>query len=220
MSLPMGLSIFSARLLIGIELIIGVLLLANLIPGITWLFTTILIIGFTVFLFIQVITGVEENCNCFGNVLQLSPLASLIKNIVILGLLFWLKKYLNAVTCKMRIGYVVPLIVLSLIVPFILNPAINLLFKHKEYPLTELTQQSKIIEDKFAPNRDFNIYEGKKVVCFYSLKCVYCIKGAEKLSQLADQHGFNENVLVFLLAMKRMLNGSIMTQIQIVLTIE
>jgi uncharacterized membrane protein YphA (DoxX/SURF4 family) len=197
-----NLSIILSHLLIGVELILGSLFLFNLLQKQTWYFSIFLISGFTVFLLVQVFQQSGENCNCFGELITLSPIESLIKNLVIIVLLIWQKLQIKSEVIRKKTQYIVPIILIGLIIPFMINTPFRIFSKHKEFPIAEFSKQSEVIKNKFLSTSTFNLYEGKMVVCFYSLRCLYCRKAAEKLSRLACQYSFTDKVLVFFLGIE------------------
>lgn len=91
---PMGFSedfaVFFSRILIGIELALGVLLLQNnylrriIIPA-----TILMLVVFTTHLTIDTIQngGNSGNCGCFGSLLPMTPIEAIIKNVVAIILL-------------------------------------------------------------------------------------------------------------------------------------
>ncbi|WP_333659622.1 MauE/DoxX family redox-associated membrane protein, partial [Flavobacterium sp.] len=94
---PMGFSEgfapYFSRILIGIELALGVLLLQKnflrsiVIPG-----TILLLAVFTTHLTIDSFMngGNSGNCGCFGSLLPMTPIEAIIKNVVAMILLVWL----------------------------------------------------------------------------------------------------------------------------------
>lgn len=95
---PMGFSedvaVFFSRILIGIELALGILLLQNnylrriIIPA-----TILMLVVFTTHLTIDTIQngGNSGNCGCFGSLLPMTPIEAIIKNVVaIILLVFYL----------------------------------------------------------------------------------------------------------------------------------
>lgn len=99
---PMGFSEgfapYFSRTLIGIEFALGLLLLQRhflkrlVIPA-----TILLLVVFIVHLTIDTITnGNAGNCGCFGELLPMTPVEAIIKNIVAVGLLVWLHRLLPA----------------------------------------------------------------------------------------------------------------------------
>ena len=91
---PMGFSedvaVFFSRILIGIELALGILLLQNnylrriIIPA-----TILMLVVFTTHLTIDTIQngGNSGNCGCFGSLLPMTPIEAIIKNLVAIILL-------------------------------------------------------------------------------------------------------------------------------------
>ncbi len=82
---------YFARLIIGIELGLGIALIQNHffkrfpIPA-----TALLLIAFCIHLSYQIAIGQGGNCGCFGQFIEMTPTEALIKNIVTLALLGWL----------------------------------------------------------------------------------------------------------------------------------
>ena len=85
---------FATRLLIATEGTIGILLLLGIYPKqVKWL-SIIMLAGFTVYVLLKpVLFNVDnENCHCFGTVLLLNDRQTLIKNIILLAVsyfMFW-----------------------------------------------------------------------------------------------------------------------------------
>ena len=97
---PMGFSegfapLFS-RTLIGIEFALGLLLLQpHYLKKIVTPATILLLVVFIVHLTIDTISnGNAGNCGCFGELLPMTPIEAIIKNVVAVGLLVWLYKLL------------------------------------------------------------------------------------------------------------------------------
>ena len=79
-----GLAKVVSRLLIGFEFTLAILLLLPYyLKKIIFPATIGLIAVFTVHLFVQVIQGDASNCGCFGELIPMTPLEALIKNIFI-----------------------------------------------------------------------------------------------------------------------------------------
>ncbi|MFL9844417.1 MauE/DoxX family redox-associated membrane protein [Flavobacterium rhizosphaerae] len=87
-----GLAVFLSRILIGAELALGILMLQrNYLKRFVVPATMGLLVVFTVHLIVTIATtGNNGNCGCFGDLLPMTPLESVFKNIVLLGLLIWL----------------------------------------------------------------------------------------------------------------------------------
>lgn len=88
---------YFSRTLIGIEFALGFLLLHNHYLKKITIPATISLLGiFIIHLSYEVITkGNTGNCGCFGELLPMSPVEAILKNIVAIGLLIWLWKILD-----------------------------------------------------------------------------------------------------------------------------
>lgn len=83
---------YLSRTLIGFELLLGILFLMNIklrrftIPG-----SLVILSAFTIYLIYLELTGAGgENCGCFGEILPMSGVASIIKNLVFIGITAYL----------------------------------------------------------------------------------------------------------------------------------
>lgn len=85
---------YFSRILIGIEFALGFLLLHNHYLKKITIPATIGLLGvFILHLSYEVIThGNTGNCGCFGELLPMTPIEAIIKNIIAIGLLVWLWK--------------------------------------------------------------------------------------------------------------------------------
>ena len=99
---PLGFSEGSApyfsRILIGIEFALGIaILLKDYLKKITIPATILLLSVFVIHLsYTTFISGNSGNCGCFGELLPMTPVEAIIKNIIAIGLLVWLFKILPA----------------------------------------------------------------------------------------------------------------------------
>lgn len=64
-------------------------------------------------------------------------------------------------------------------------------------PVELFGQYSKDIQNQFIETPDFSPLRGKKAICFFSLKCTHCRKGAQQISIFAKNQQLTENFLVF-----------------------
>ena len=195
--LPERLSVIISRLFIGVELTIGFFLLLNLFPKLTWYLTSLLIFGFTVFLLIQFFSGSTENCNCFGELITFSIGESILKNIGIAVLLCLMKVFRQDGVLSLNKKFSIPILLICFSIPFLIDFPASTLSKLKEFPVSDFTDKSDLIKQSFSISDSFNIYQGKKVLCFFSLRCIYCRKAAHKLTIWLKKLNFDKNVLVF-----------------------
>ena len=164
-----------ARLIIGMELILGCLLLAHQYLKYTLLISKLLLLLFSIYLFIEIISyGNNGDCGCFGNAFSLSPLASLGKNLALLLFLYWIKKS-NRKSWNNALASLA-LIMLCLAVPFISNPL------HKT--LNERPINLAPLSTRIAPKFIDSLKKERRIIAFLSLGCPHCRKAAILFQQL------------------------------------
>ncbi len=86
---------FVARILIGLEFLIGLLLVFNIqLHKIAYKWGIGLILLFCIYLLLLIsFNGNKGNCGCFGAYIQMTPLQALLKNMIMLAIFFVLNKY-------------------------------------------------------------------------------------------------------------------------------
>lgn len=170
-----GLDIFSfelsgvaARLLIGFEFTLGILLITRFfLKAVDWVaFLTLSL--FSLFLLSLLWKGEDGNCYCFGETIEFTPLASLLKNLVFFALLYFGSK-VSEVHWRYA-GYFCPsLLCLSVLLCFILK-----------WPYF-LTSQPVVDYDEvaFSAFMEKNEHQeawsrGDRLVAFVSPSCSHC----------------------------------------------
>ena len=93
-----GFAPYFSRILIGIEFALGIaILLKDYLKKITIPATILLLAVFTIHLsYTTFVSGNAGNCGCFGDLIPMTPVEAIIKNIIAIGLLVWLFKLLPA----------------------------------------------------------------------------------------------------------------------------
>ena len=182
-----------ARLIISSECIIGVLLILNINFDVIKKITAGILAAFSVFLTWQIIQGNNENCHCFGEIIQFTPTESLLKNILLLIFLFAIWKN-SGFNIKHASSLRLFLIVFVFVFPMILIPPDFML----KWP--QMEQNTLEIASKRAQNNPnlqaAKITEGKKIVCMLSTKCGYCVRAANIISVIAEKNDLN-NAIVY-----------------------
>ena len=186
-SISWELSPFLARLVIGVEYFLGAFMLLQLflrrftLPAL--LFVMFL---FTFYVTYSIVTGSEESCNCLGDFLQLSPMESMIKNIVILTILFSIYYLSSDSKNKFHHKYIVIGISLfTLSAPYIFYPiesSSTSKYSSDENKELQLDSLYTNIDKAQIPLVDFR--KGKHIVAFLSLRCSHCRKAGLKLATM------------------------------------
>lgn len=183
-----------SRLLIAGELLLGLFLIFNIRPKLTWTTSMIVMLLFTLFLIFTAIFRNDSNCHCFGDIIELSPLESIVKNLIIIVLLYIVKNSMMNDQRPMKYRFM-PLIfvVASISVPFIITPP-DSIYKmiystEKEintidfYESLDDLAKFDFSDEKFLDSTAvMDVEEGKYLIGFVSAGCKYCKIGVKKLS--------------------------------------
>jgi uncharacterized membrane protein YphA (DoxX/SURF4 family)/thiol-disulfide isomerase/thioredoxin len=184
---------FIARILIGLEFFIGLLLFINLNPRkIAYKLGVATLLIFCVYLvLLMLFTGNKGNCGCFGSYIQMTPLQALVKNIIMLALFFVLFKFYEGwqLPSKLRFVIVLPFLA-AFVMPFVLNPVA---LDYSEAYLNKADENYKLELDSLYNNAQLNIppkslSEGKHIVAFMSLTCPHCRIAANKMRIIHERN--------------------------------
>jgi hypothetical protein len=175
-----------ARLLIGLEFFLGLLLILNYnLKKFTLPFTAGLLLFFIIYLGIQIFTsGDKGNCGCFGEHLPMTPSQAILKNVILL--MVCLVIYFLSVSWKIKFNALfLSLTGLTILfIPFVVNPIdyaynSNNLDEKVNYPLElNLLYQPEDTVKIEVPNVELRT--GKHVLAFMSLTCQHCRVAAKK----------------------------------------
>ena len=186
-----------ARLVIAAELLVGAFLIAKILYKPTWWLTLLMLVGFTFFLVYVAIFRQDSNCHCMGDLVELNPAYSIIKNLITIVLLFFIRKEEDyQFKGKKAVGIV--LAVLALGVPFILFPtdATYNLFKKSDNNVNEKSFE-QFIQDSVAQSR--NIQVGNYGLGYSGSGCKYCKLSAKKINTMVENNQLDTNKVVFII---------------------
>lgn len=181
---------FIARLFLALEFFLGILLLLNWNAGNRLLAKlTILLLGiFTIYLIaIIFFQGNSGNCGCFGNYIKMTPLESIIKNIVLISLASVLLLQDRQVNLSSKKYIILSCAIASVATPFVLNP-----ISSGHPPHAEEINYRLNLDALYAKQRpdtpSVDLMKGKRVIAFLSLTCPHCKIGAQKLNLIHQQN--------------------------------
>lgn len=160
-----------ARVLIGFELAIGLLFFQPFsIKKIVIPSSFIFLVGFTIYLgYTAIILNDTQNCGCFGEMIKMSPVESIIKNIALIGLLLLLFKWSD----DKKNYLVAPLIIVfSAAVVFIAVP----IKSQKDLKFAEYTN--------FVGAGRVDLSYGDKLIAVMNTECDHCQFLAKDLAGL------------------------------------
>lgn len=180
---------FLSRMIIAFELFLSIALLqTHYLKKVVIPLATLLLLGFSIHLTILIFQGSASNCGCFGELIPMTPLQALIKNILTICILAFL--YVKTKPKEKSNNWVLPSMLLAttvfmfLYVPLDAKEADKVVFEQK------LSVYSKYVED---------IDQGEKLLCFFVPGCDHCQAAAKEITALSTSiEDFPEVHIVFM----------------------
>ncbi|HET8573848.1 MAG TPA: MauE/DoxX family redox-associated membrane protein [Edaphocola sp.] len=174
------LSAIAARFFIGLEAALGLMMFLNVFGRKKWVLKAclVLLLVFSVHLVILWINeGSAVDCGCMGSVVRMNPWVSLLKNIVLIVLVWLLMRFSK----EEHNGYnhVLSIIITAIIIaaPFVLFP-----IGPRSMPMSTLYAPAQ----PMSPKQELR--HGKHIVCFMSLTCPHCRDAAALIHQIVEKH--------------------------------
>ena len=163
----------------------------------------LMMVGFTLFLVYAAIFRNDSNCHCFGSLIELDPVQSIVKNIITIVLLLFIRNEQShdykPIIKRWLIGIS---IVASLIIPFVAVPMdviYNKIYSEKENVNTVAFYESLSDSTYFDGNKLMDVSEGRYLINYALAGCKYCRIGAEKLTLMVDRHGISHEKVKFII---------------------
>ena len=202
------LTTFVSRIIIIGEFILGLFLILKINYRFVWKTSLIILILFTLFLTYVAIFRRDSNCHCFGELIELNPLESIVKNLILILLLLLSQQ--SAVSGHRPKFLVLSSSFLVLIVVFIISPP-DSIYKmiystEKEVSSIDLHESFDEVvkidfkEDEIAFDSisAFDVKE-KQLIAVVSSGCKYCKLGLKKLSLMMKNGGISpDDVDIFI----------------------
>ena len=175
-----------ARLVIAFEFLLGIFLLLKQFYKPVWWLMQLTLTGFTLFLIYVALFRNDTNCHCFGDFIELNPLHSIIKNVITMALLLFIRKESDYQFRfkKLVIGIC---FTIGIIVPFIVFPmdALYNKFRHPKEPIN-IVSFEKLQQDTTL--KEFNIEQGNYLLAFYISKCKFCKLSMKKVNAIVNKY--------------------------------
>jgi hypothetical protein len=166
-----GIAPYISRFIIGAEFFLAItILFNNYLKKIIIPLSFIMIAIFSIHLSTQIF-GNSENCGCFGDLIPMTPLEALIKNILTLIILYFI--YIKSEDSKSNLH--------NLIVLF-------LLISTTMFASLPVTSQSKSASNNFVSyveDENFKNLQDQKILCFFDAGCEHCQYTARSLDSLS-----------------------------------
>lgn len=183
------LSVVAARLLIGFEFTLGVLLISRfflkMVDGVALAILSL----FTLFLLSLIVKGEDGNCYCFGETIEFTPVASLLKNLVFFALLYFGSK-VSEVRWKYAGCFCPSLLFLSVLLCFVLKWPYSL----TSQPVVNYDEAAfETFMEKDGHREAWS--RGECLVAFVSPSCSHCRLLSRKIHSTLVQNGLPDSVV-------------------------
>lgn len=176
---------FVARFIISFEITLGLFIIFNVYIRQVLKISITMLVVFTIYLIYTLIAkGNSENCGCFGTLIKMTPVESIIKNAALLVLCFALLFLIKPFNWRYKIIILIAGILISLAGTYILNPVIieepGIVTDRYKFNISSLGEYN-------YNNKVYDLSKDKKIVCFFSMKCQFCRLAAYKMSVIREK---------------------------------
>lgn len=186
----------AARGIIASEILAGILLIIKVKYKAAWWLTLLMLIGFSCLLVYVILFRDDSNCHCMGDLVELKPAVSLIKNIVTIALL-WLIRKEEDYPFKWRNWALAGSLVAAFVPPFALFPTdsvYNLFSRSNNLDYNE-TAFNGLMADTSMQN--LRLENGNFIIGVISSGCPHCKTGCLKLSEIVNKNQLDTNRVLF-----------------------
>ncbi|MCF8412486.1 MAG: hypothetical protein K9G44_03650 [Melioribacteraceae bacterium] len=163
-----------ARLVVGLEFAIGLLLIQRYFIKTFVSPLTLVVLGiFSLHLLYLIFIGEDGNCGCFGEMIAMSPLSSLLKNVVLILIVLYVWYYSKQNTTH----FWIPILLLILALPsaFIYSPQkTNTKFEFSGYT-------------QFENRGNVDLSVGTNLIAIFNTECDHCQEAAMQIGELKNE---------------------------------
>jgi len=173
----------AARAIIACELLVGILLIAKVKYKEAWWLTMLMLVGFSFLLVYVILFRNDSNCHCMGDLVEIKPSLSLIKNLLVIALMLLIRKE-EDYRFRGRVTVLVIAILTAIAVPFALFPMDNIynLFSKTSTKSCNEAEFNSFLQDSVM--QDIHLDEGNFIVGVVSSGCKFCRIGCLKMSEM------------------------------------
>lgn len=196
--LSLNVSFIVARLVIVIELLLGIGLVSHVWKRFIDTMTLLALVCFTLFLGYAAILGRTDSCQCMGSLVDLNPIQSILKNA---GLIILLLIAMGAKEWQWQRRWLIWLFVILGILGITAGVFVRSAPDNWLYPASEEMYNRDQLQKAIAPDGDlasFNLNEGRHVIAFLSPTCKLCKMADEKMAHIYRRNDLDSNRFIYL----------------------
>ncbi len=181
----------AARLVISAELLMGVSFISGLAFRAIWRFAFIIMVLLTGFLTWQYFSGDEGNCFCLGELAELSPGWSLLKNLLLIALLL-LVRTSKALRFRKPGVVIAVLAILIFVLPVILSPPDFIIQGSYDAATHDQLALDEALSDNQIPA---TFVDDRKLMAFYSMGCKFCQMSATRIGEMTERNNIDRELI-------------------------
>jgi len=142
-----------------------------------------MLVGFSFLLVYVILFRNDSNCHCMGDLVEIKPSLSLIKNLLVIALMLLIRKE-EDYRFRGRVTVLVIAILTAIAVPFALFPMDNIynLFSKTSTKSCNEAEFNSFLQDSVM--QDIHLDEGNYIVGVVSSGCKFCRIGCLKMSEM------------------------------------
>ena len=192
------LSCLAARAVIAAEILVGLLLIVKVKYKAAWWLTMLMLIGFSFLLIYVILFRNDSNCHCMGDLVEIKPSLSLIKNLVAIALMLCIRKE-EDYRFRGRIAVLAGAFVAAIVPPFVLFPIDNIynMFSKTDNLNYNEAEFNALMADSTMLGVSFD--DGNYIVGVVASGCEFCHTGSLKLSEIVSNNQLDSSRVVYLI---------------------
>lgn len=186
----------AARAIIACELLVGILLIIKMKYKFAWWITLLMLVGFSLLLVYVILFRNDSNCHCMGDLVEIKPSISLIKNLAGIVLLLFVRNE-EDYQFRFKTLALVLAFVASFVPPFVLFPMDDLydIFSKSSNQDFDETAFNALMADSTMQEIRFD--NGNYIVGIVSSGCQYCRTSSLKMSEIAKHNQLDTNRILY-----------------------
>ena len=190
------LSSLAARAIIAAEILVGILLIAKVRYKEAWWLTMLMLIGFSLLLVYVILFRDDSNCHCMGDLVEIKPSLSLIKNLVAIALMLFIRKE-EDYRFRGRIAVLVGAFLAAIVPPFALFPMDNIynMFTNPNAKNYNEAEFNSFLQDSVM--QDIRLDDGNYIVGVVSSECEFCHTGCLKLAEMVANNALDSTRIFY-----------------------
>ena len=169
-----------ARSVVIMEFLLGSFLVFNLLHRFMKWITAAFLAIFSIFLLWRLMAGDTESCHCMGDIVDMNPNQSLIKNAVLAIMLAFSWNTDSRVFNRQNlIAFLIAAVTAATV--FLVCPP--------DFYYRNTSESNDLSQEAFRPVADsLDLSEGRRIICFYSATCEHCRHCASKMAGIIRRH--------------------------------